>query len=110
MLIPLVRVDERAIKINRRGRRKRIERAGQVRHRGGEDGGDDETGDAVRQTLDDEGREDGVVARKLCGEREEFVVSKEQHADQEKERELKEHDEAARDERLLTVALIATGQ
>src|SRR6266566_3852416 len=61
----------------------------------------------MRQARNDESRKDFIVARQRGCQRRRLVVSEKHDSDQQKQRELKQNDEAAEDERLLAVALIA---
>src|SRR5699024_12271095 len=79
---------------DRRGRQGR-QRRRQRRHRGGEDAGQQQARDAGGQAVDDEVREDLVIAGQAEIRRQRvIVVGPQGQADGEEDRELDEHDHA----------------
>ena len=99
---------EAHVEVYDRGGGERVERGGEVGHRGGEDGGDEQAGDAEGHLADDEGGEDAVGARKDC--RVQAVEDEEAGADQEEERELDEDDDAGTEEGEAGFAEVAGGE
>ncbi len=86
-----------------------VEGGREVGHGGGEDGGDEEAGDAVGHLLDDEGGEDAVVgAEGLAGWL--AVEDEEAYADEEEEGELEEDDGAGGEEGEAGLAEVAGGE
>ena len=64
----------------------------------------------MRQLPDDEERKDLIVALEDWFRRARLIVREQHRADQQKQRELKQHDEATKDDRLLTVTLITASE
>jgi hypothetical protein len=84
---------EAEIEIHDRTRRERVECGAQVRHRGGENRCDQESGDTVRHVLDNEGRVDAVRFAEVGGRS--LIVGPKHHADDQEQCELEKNCEAA---------------
>ena len=88
--------DQRLVEIQDGRRCQRVERSAQIGHRRRENGGDDESGDAVRQAPDDEGGENLVIGRHRR-QRMDRIVGVQHQADGQEQRELSKHHEARKD-------------
>ena len=95
------------VEVDDGGGGERVERGGEVGHGGGEDGGDEQAGDADGHLLDDEGGEDVVGGAKL---RVQAVEDVEACADEEEEGELEEDDDAAGEQGEAGFAEVAGGE
>ena len=89
---------QRLVEVEHGRRGERVERAAEVRHRRREDRRDHEPRDAVRQAADDERGKD-LVSGRHRRQRMPGVVRVQHQADPQEQRELREHDEAAEDQR-----------
>ena len=92
------------VEINDGGGRKRIQRCAQVGHGRGEDSGDQQARNPVRHIANDEGGEDAVGFVESNGRRREAIKDPQHGADQQEEREVKEHRDAAAQQRQPAIA------